>query len=149
MDARKPIRCKTGDMVPPRMADAGRWRLTLERLWSRKLDEVIALTAASEGVTAADDMPAATAMPPVQRLRERADAASNELGDLADAIARVHAGTYGRCVDCGRLIADDWLARDPAMRCCPTCRIDAMLGSAVPQPRTGDLHLSVPRQRAG
>jgi len=149
MDAREPIRIKTGDLVPPRMADAGRWRLTLERLWSRKLDEVIALTAASEGVSDADDIPAAAAMLPVQRLRDRADAAFDELGDLADAIARVHAGTYGRCADCGRLIADDWLARDPAMRCCPTCRIDAMLGSAVPQPRTGDLQFSVPSQRAG
>lgn len=149
MDASEPIRNKTGNTVPQGMADAGRRRLTLERLWSRKLDEVIALTAASKGVPDADDIPAATAMPPGQRLRDRADAAFAELRDLADAIARVHAGTYGRCADCGRLIADDCLARDPAMRCCPTCRINAMLGSAVPQPRTGGLELSVPRQRAG
>jgi RNA polymerase-binding transcription factor DksA len=136
-------------MMPPWTADADRWRLTLERLWSRKLDEVIALTAASEGVSDADDIPAAAAMLPIKRLRDRADAAFDELGDLADAIARVHAGTYGRCADCGRLIADDWLAWDPATRCCPTCKIDGMLGSAVPQPRAADLQLSVPRQRAG
>ncbi len=63
-------------------------RLALEHRWSQKLDEVIALTAACEDISAAgDDTPEATVMHPAG-LRARADAACDELAELADAIAR-------------------------------------------------------------
>ena len=82
-------------------ADAAWRRLVLERRWSRKLDEVMALSAACQGTSAAgDDMPRGPATLPARRLHERADAASQELGELADAIARI----------------DDWLASKPAAR---------------------------------
>jgi hypothetical protein len=73
----------------------------LERRWSRKLEEVMALMAVCEGISAAgDDTPTGPATLPARRLRERADAACQELGDLADAIASI----------------DAWLASKPAAR---------------------------------
>jgi hypothetical protein len=77
-----------------------RRRLTLERQWSRKLDEVIALTAACEGTSAAgDDRSAETAMLPSRRLRDRAAAAVEELGTLADAITKLDGASDGSCDD--------------------------------------------------
>lgn len=113
MDAKDRIRGRTGGPVPGQASsrrvweaiagheDARRRRVTLEHRWSRKLDEVIALTAACEGAPpASGDMPAGPAALPSQRLHERAAAAYEELGDLADAISRV----------------DGWLARNRAAR---------------------------------
>jgi len=138
------------DSTEPVSDKAARWRLTLGRLWSRKLDEVIALTTACAGATAeGDDKPPNAATVPSRRLRDRADAACEELGDLAEAIAKIEGGTYGRCDGCGRLMADDWLARDPAIRSCQTCLIDAFLSPISTGSRTAGRQPSVPRQRAG
>jgi hypothetical protein len=77
-----------------------RRRLTLERQWSRKLDEVIALTAACEGISAAgDDGSAGAAVLPSRRLRDRAADAVEELGTLADAITELDGGAYLRWAD--------------------------------------------------
>jgi DnaK suppressor protein len=124
---------KPGKGVLGGSADAGpRWRLTLERHWSEKLDEVIALTAACEGTSAAgDDVPVDTALLLSPQLHARAAAAYEELGDLADAIARVDDGTYGRCEGCGESLADDWLAREPTMRYCRGCLIGALVSPAA------------------
>jgi hypothetical protein len=113
MDVKDRIHCKTGGRVPGQAgsvpgqstttndADAGWRRVMLERRWARKLDEVMALTAVCEGTSAAgDDMPKGAATLPARRLHERAAAAYEELGNLADAIARI----------------DDWLASKPAAR---------------------------------
>jgi len=113
MEVKDRIQCQAADLVPDQAGSApgrstttgdaeARWRrLMLERRWSRKLEEVTALTAVCEGISAAgDDMPGGPATLPARRLHERADAACRELGDLADAIARI----------------DAWLASKPAAR---------------------------------
>ena len=110
----------------PRLEDAGRrWRPVLERRWDRKVDEVIALTAACE------ELPAGTATAPYRQLHARAAVAHDELGALVDALTRIDDGTYGRCEGCARPIADDWLAHDPAIRLCPDC-MTAQVSSASP-----------------
>jgi RNA polymerase-binding transcription factor DksA len=99
-----------------------RWRFTLESLWERKVNEVNALAGACLGVSAAgDDLPADGASLPSFRLYRRAARAYEELAAVADAIERVDAGTYGVCSDCGRLMPDEWLARDPATLLCLDC----------------------------
>ena len=115
--------------------DAGRrWRPVLERSWDRKLDEAIALTAACEGMSAAgEELPAGDAMAPYRQLHARAALALDELGELVDALMRIDGGSYGRCDGCGRPMADDWLARDPAARRCRDC-----LTARVSVSRPGD-----------
>jgi len=148
MDAREPIRNETG--ASQGAVSAGRWRLTFGRRWWRKLDEVIALRTASEGASAAgnETRPGAATLPQ-QPLRAQADAAYDELGDLADAISNIDRGSYRSCDECGRPMTDDWITRNPGTRRCQTCLIDTMAEPAVPRPRTGGLRLTVPRQRAG
>lgn len=44
------------------------------------------------------------------------------LGEIDDALARIDAGTYGLCVDCGKLIAPERLEAVPASATCLECR---------------------------
>ena len=53
---------------------------------------------------------------------------TTELADLArrlDAVeaarARLDAGSYGSCEDCGAALADEELAADPTQRSCASC----------------------------
>jgi len=48
-------------------------------------------------------------------------AATEHLADVNAALARIDAGTYGRCERCGREIARDRLRTRPAARTCITC----------------------------
>jgi len=62
-------------------------RSALERMWARKLDEVVALDGACCRMSAAGDNPHAEATPPsMLRLSARAARAYEELGVIADAI---------------------------------------------------------------
>jgi hypothetical protein len=108
-----------------------RWRFTLQSMWERKLDEVIALSGACAGTSVAGgDLPADdTTLPPL-RLYRRAARAYEDLAALADAIARADAGTYGVCAGCGRPMADEWLAHDPVVRRCPGCSLPPPRGAA-------------------
>jgi hypothetical protein len=101
-----------------------RWRLTLQRRWDRKLDEVVALAGACQGVSAAgDDLPGDGAALPSFRLYCRAAAAYEDLAVIADAIDRADAGTYGRCGRCKRPMADQVLADDPLRQYCAPCTL--------------------------
>lgn len=134
---------EAGTLVPPQAStDSGKnarlpfaafgppWRLTLERRWTRKLDEVIALSAACEGMSVAgDDMPVRTLTLPFRRLHDRTARAYEDLTAIADAIDRVDDGTYGRCQRCARPVPGEWLARDPLVRYCRAC--------CPPAPRSG------------
>ena len=107
---------------PRTSADAAtlRWRLRLEALWERKLDEVLALAAASQGESVAGDDGPADALRS-RRLHHRAARAYEDLADIVDAIARISDGTYGRCARCHRRMPDDWLADEPQIRYCAKC----------------------------
>ncbi len=45
-----------------------------------------------------------------------------ELADVEDALARIDAGTYGRCVDCGATIPEERLAVIPHAARCIRCQ---------------------------
>jgi len=69
-----------------------RSRFALESLWERKLDEVITLAAACQGVSAADDdPPAGEAAMPSLRLYRRAARAYEDLAAIAEAVDRARA----------------------------------------------------------
>jgi DnaK suppressor protein len=48
-------------------------------------------------------------------------AARHRISEVDDALARLDAGTYGACEQCGRPIAPDRLAARPFARRCITC----------------------------
>jgi RNA polymerase-binding transcription factor DksA len=101
-----------------------RWRAALDAVWRRKLDEVIALSAACDGTFAADDDSLADRVAtPSLRLRGRANRAFEELSAVEDAIARIDAGSYGLCAACGQPMSEEWLAEEPQVRHCPDCAL--------------------------
>ncbi len=57
------------------------------------------------------------------------DAVGAHLSDLDHAVAKLRAGTYGRCEQCGRPVGVDRLAARPAARTC--------IGCASPRPGWG------------
>jgi RNA polymerase-binding transcription factor DksA len=114
-----------GEAQPDRAEpDGARWRSVLDGLWRRKLDEVIALSAACDGTFAADpdrfaDGPASSSL----RLRDRANRAFADLAAVEDAIARTDDGSYGLCAACGQPMSEEWLAEEPQIRHCPECAL--------------------------
>ncbi|MDF2559319.1 MAG: molecular chaperone DnaK [Microbacterium sp.] len=55
------------------------------------------------------------------RLTGLADAAASELRQVDDALARVDAGTYGVCANCGKAIPEARLQARPFAEYCVTC----------------------------
>lgn len=55
------------------------------------------------------------------RLSALADAATTELQQVDDALARMDAGTYGICAGCGRAIPDGRLEVRPFAEYCVSC----------------------------
>jgi RNA polymerase-binding transcription factor DksA len=109
------------DRVEPERA---RWRSALNALWRRKLDEVIALSAACEGTPDVDDGRLADrASSPSLRIRDRANRAFEDLAAVEDAMARIDEGSYGRCAACGQPMSEEWLAEEPQIRHCPGCAL--------------------------
>jgi hypothetical protein len=109
-----------------------RRRFTLESMWERKLDEVVVLAGACQGVSAAGDDPVPDgATLPSLRLFRRAVSAYEELTAIADAIDRIDGGSYGACVLCGQPMPDEQLVSDPLARYCRRC--------SVPAPRDGSV----------
>jgi hypothetical protein len=127
--------------APRAMRPAGRaphWRSLLEARWRARLQEVTELSLAYHGAAAAvPEVPIAAApgpITPVQRelarLLRRTVAARRGLADVEEALARLTAGTFGSCEQCGSVIPAGLLAVAPESRYCPRC--DA---PASPQPR--------------
>jgi RNA polymerase-binding transcription factor DksA len=96
---------------PAGWAPAARWRLALDSAWRRKVDEVIALSKASCGLTSDEDgSPAGRGVQVSSRLRARTERAYDELAAIEDAIARIDDGKYGICESCHQAMPDEWLA---------------------------------------
>ena len=58
-----------------------------------------------------------------------------DLGELAQveaALARIGAGSFGQCVDCGEPIAASRLAVMPAAECCAACQAQRERHAAAP-----------------
>ena len=124
------------------------WRSLLEARWRARLQEVTELSLAYHRAAAAvPEVPIASAphsITPGQRelarLMRRTVAARRGLADVEEALARLTAGTFGSCEQCGSVIPAGLLAVAPESRYCPRC--DA---PASPQPRLAAEWTPAPR----
>jgi DnaK suppressor protein len=92
------------------------WRGLLESRWQRRLAAVIRLSVAYHD---ASDRPAEAAQ--LRRLMQQAVAARRALSDTEEALARLSAGSYGRCEQCAAAIPVAELAAEPEARYCGNC----------------------------
>ncbi|HEY2281614.1 MAG TPA: TraR/DksA C4-type zinc finger protein [Streptosporangiaceae bacterium] len=111
------------------------WRSLLEARWQARLREVTELSLAYHAVAAAtEDVRGDGA----ERLLRRTVAARRGLADVEEALARLTAGSFGRCEQCGSVIPTDDLAAVPERRYCPACAAGAGAGAVKtktpPQP---------------
>jgi RNA polymerase-binding transcription factor len=93
------------------------WRALLETRWQARLEEITELALAYHEVTATGG----EEQPRARRLLRRVVASRRALADTEDALARLSAGSYGRCEDCGNGIPAQVLAVTPETRYCPSC----------------------------
>lgn len=104
--------------------DGPRWRALLEARWQARLTELTELSlayhTATEAIAGGQASPA-RGETPTQVLLRRAVTARRALEDVEDALARLAAGRYGQCEQCGAPIPDGLLALIPEARYCPRC----------------------------
>ena len=62
---------------------------------------------------------------PRGRLGQRGGPLRRRLADVEDALARLAAGTFGRCEQCGSAIPEAALTLVPETRYCPACTAGA------------------------
>ena len=98
------------------------WRSRLEARWQAWLREVTELSLAYHAIASAS---ADVRGDGADRLMRRAVAARRRLADVEDALARLAAGTFGRCEQCGSAIPEGSLALVPEARYCPACSAGA------------------------
>jgi RNA polymerase-binding transcription factor DksA len=101
------------------------WRSLLEDRWQTRLREVTELSLAYHAVAAAA---ADVRGDGAERLLRRTVAARRKLADVEEALARLAAGTFGRCEQCGSAIPAGTLAAVPEARYCPACAAGAIPG---------------------
>lgn len=94
------------------------WRSRLEARWQAWLREVTELSLAYHAVAPAS---ASVRGDGADRLLRRAVTARRRLADVEDALARLAAGTFGRCEQCGAAIGEGTLALVPETRYCAAC----------------------------
>jgi RNA polymerase-binding transcription factor DksA len=94
------------------------WRSLLEARWQARLREVTELSLAYHAVAAAT---ADVRGDGAERLLRRTVAARRRLADVEEALARLTAGSFGRCEQCGSAIPTDDLSAVPETRYCPAC----------------------------
>ena len=104
------------------------WRSRLEARWQAWLREVTELSLAYHAVAPAS---ADVRGDGADRLMRRAVAARRRLADVEDALARLAAGTFGRCEQCGSSIPEGTLTRVPEARYCPACAAGAASPAAA------------------
>jgi len=107
--------------------DLPRWRDRLERLWRRQVEEIIELSLAyheaASAKRAADRQELAVARSRrLQQTRARTASAHHALAEIEAALARIDAGSYGICEQCGERLRADWLEASPQLRYCQRCR---------------------------
>ncbi len=99
------------------------WRALLEARWQARLREVTELSLAYHVAAAAapGDSGDGSGQPEVQAVLRRAVAARRKLADVEEALARLAAGHFGSCEQCGCQIPAGLLASRPETRYCPRC----------------------------
>jgi RNA polymerase-binding transcription factor DksA len=100
-----------------------RWRARLEARWQAHVQEVTELSLAYHVAAAA--VPGGTGdgagQPEIAALLRRAVKARRKLADVEDALARLAAGRFGSCEQCGSPIPAGLLTTAPQTRYCPRC----------------------------
>lgn len=107
------------------------WRALLEARWQARLHEITQLSLAYHAAAAPDSHGAADRRE-MERLLRRTVAARRKLADIEEALARLTAGDFGHCEQCGAVIPAGLLAAVPETRYCPRCA-----EPAVSRPRAG------------
>ena len=112
-----------GPRAGPGPAAGARWRALLETRWQARVREVTELALAyHEAAAAAQGQGAGRqAQLRLDRLLRRTVAARWALADTEEALARLSAGSYGRCESCAGAIAAARLAVAPETRYCARC----------------------------
>lgn len=93
------------------------WRDTLERITALSIAYHDAAQLAPSGVPASHGARSRQA----RRLARQAVAERQTLAEIEAALERITAGRYGRCEQCGRMIATARLAAQPHVRYCTAC----------------------------
>ena len=113
--------------APPAGVRAPYWRSLLEARWQARLYEVTRLSLAYHGAAAAaPDGRGAAGQHEVERLLHSTVAARRKLADTEEALARLAAGTFGSCEQCGSAIPAGLLTLLPETRYCPRCDAPAI-----------------------
>jgi DnaK suppressor protein len=98
------------------------WRAVLETQWQYRVAQITELSLAFH--TAAERTGYTSlhrAAPELARLQRRTAAARRALANIDDALARLSAGRYGYCEQCGADIPVARLTTNPEARYCPRC----------------------------
>lgn len=107
------------------------WRGLLEARWQRRLASVISLSVAYHDASERSGGQADT--PQVRRLMLETVAARRALSDTEEALARLSAGSYGRCEQCGASIGVEELLAEPEARYCGCCIRQGRRRGEVPE----------------
>jgi RNA polymerase-binding transcription factor DksA len=98
------------------------WRAVLEVRWKYRVIQVTELSLAFHTAAERTSYTAGHgAGPELARLQRQTADARRALADIDDALARLSAGRYGYCEQCGADIPVGWLATIPEARYCPRC----------------------------
>ena len=111
-----------------------RWRALLEARWQAYVQEVTELSLAYHVAAAAvpDGTGDGAGQPEIAALLRRAVEARRKLADVEDALARLAAGRFGSCEQCGSPVQAGLLTAVPETRYCARC--DAPSGEATGVP---------------
>jgi len=116
------VQTKAKEAGRPGRAAGARWRALLETRWQARLREVTELALAYHEAAAAQGHGAGSGTQRrLDRLLRRTVASRWALADTEEALARLSAGTYGRCESCAGAIAAGRLAVAPETRYCARC----------------------------
>jgi RNA polymerase-binding transcription factor DksA len=100
-----------------------RWRALLEARWQAYVQEVTELSLAYHVAAAAvpDGTGDGAGQPKIAALLRRAVRARRKLADIEDALARLAAGRFGSCEQCGSPVPAGLLRAAPETRYCARC----------------------------
>ena len=106
------------------------WRTLLESRWQQRLSTVTTLSLAYHDAADRPDAGGRVGSQPesreLRRLMHEAAAARRALSDTEEALARLSAGTYGRCEQCTAAIPAARLFQEPEVRYCERCVLQAV-----------------------
>jgi DnaK suppressor protein len=118
MSARYADAAAPADPRPEPTAALAAWRSLLEERWQQRLSTLTELALAYHDAEAG---PAAPETTELRRLLRDATAARRALSDTEASIARLAAGSFGRCERCAEPIPTAELLAEPETRYCADC----------------------------